>query len=204
MAIKATKAEKTYTLAPAGNHIARVCQVIQIGTLEETTPKGELKKRQKVRIAFELPTEVHVFNPDKGEEPFMIGQKYTLSFFGSSNLRKLVEGIVGVMTDEEAEDYDVSALLGKTCMLNVGHKTSAKGNTYAVIQGTAPLPKSIVAPEAVIPPVILSYDAWNESTFDSLPQFVKDEMASSDEYVKMRGGNNITADDTPFGNTVGF
>lgn len=206
MAIKAPKIERTFVLAPAGNHIARVCQVIQIGTVEETKPSGELVKRQKVRIAFELPTELHVFKEERGEEPFLIGQKYTLSFFGSSNLRKLVEGIVGVMTDEEAENFDVASLIGKTCMLNVGHKTSGAGKTYAAIQSTAPIPKGVTAPDAILPPVVLSYDEWDDDVFASLPEFVQDDIRASEEFKRHQGtGNiNVSPDDSPFGSSVNF
>lgn len=198
MSIKAPKVEKTFAVAPEGNHIARVCQVVQIGTLQETNVKGEVVQRAKVRVAFELPTELHVFKEERGEEPFMIGDRYTLSFYSGSNLRKLVEGIVGKMEDDEADEFDVSTLIGKECMVNVGHYVSKKGYTNAKILSAAPLPKGITAPEAIIKPVLLSYDDWNEDVFESLPEFIRSEIESTPEYAMLRGHAPVTKDDIPF------
>jgi hypothetical protein len=45
--------ERTYELVPAGNHVARLYQIIHIGT-NSYEYKGEMKKSDKVRLTFEL------------------------------------------------------------------------------------------------------------------------------------------------------
>ena len=77
MAITAKNESKPRELIPAGNYIARCYQMLQIGTVEEEY-KGEKKMQEKVRISWELPTELKVFKEENGEQPLVISKEYTL------------------------------------------------------------------------------------------------------------------------------
>ncbi len=68
-------------------------------------------------------------------------------------------------------------------MVSVLHKTSkATGKEYAVVASTAPLPKKMTAPEPFNPQVYLDYhEGWDEAVYEKLPQFIKDDMATSTE-----------------------
>ena len=180
-----TGSPKQFKLAPAGNHIARVSRIIHIGTVPEVY-NGEDKMMNKVLIGFELPTELEVFKEEKGKEPFVVSREYTLSMNEKANLRKLVEGILGVaLSDEEAEHFDVTSLSGKVCLLNVVHKTSqVSKNEYAIIQGAAPLPKGMTAPDAVNKPLVVDYDTLMPDDFNNLPDYIKEKMKVSVEYKK--------------------
>ena len=179
--------QKQFKLVPSGNHVARVCRIIHIGTVPETF-NGEDKMMNKVLISFELPNELEVFKEEKGKEPFVVSREYTLSMNEKANLRKLVEGILGVaLSDEESEHFDVTSLSGKVCLLNVVHKvSSASKNTYALIQGAAPLPKGMTAPEAINKPLVVDYDNLTEGDFASLPEYIKDKMKVSLEFDKWK------------------
>lgn len=188
MAINATvPSKKEYKLVPAGNHIARVYRIIHIGTIEDEY-MGKPKVFEKVRIGFELPTEKEVFREGEEAKPFVIDAEYTLSMFEKANLRKLVEGILGVgFLDQDAETFDVLDLNGRPCMLNIVHKTVGD-KTYANIASAAPLPKGIEAPSQVNPSFILDYGAnWDEEKFGGLPQFIREKMQSSAEFKKKFG-----------------
>jgi len=189
---------------PAGNHVARCYQMIHIGTIEESY-LGELKHQNKVRLVFELPNECRVFNPEKGEQPFSIGKDYTLSMHEKANLRKDLESWRGKrFTDKEAEAFDISVLIGKPCMLNVVHRTSkSSGKTYSDIASITPLPKGFECPAQVNDTMIFGYDPFSPEIFDSLPEWLKAKIASSDEYRIMIAGDQHTAtpsvdDDLPF------
>lgn len=184
MAILATNNSKPRELIPAGNYIARCYQMIEIGTIEEVVMNVP-KILTKVRIGWELPTELKVFNPDKGEQPLVISKEYTLSMHEKSNLRKDLKSWRGKdFSEEEAKAFDITKLVGAPCMLNIIH-TPGKSDAsvmYQQISGITPMPKGVVCPKAINPYFILSYDNFDDVLFNSLPDFIKDRMKISEEY----------------------
>jgi len=198
--MKAPKTEgKKFEPVPAGNHVARVYRIIQIGTITEQY-QGEDKEMNKVMVGFELPNETKVFKEGEEAQPYVISREYTFSMNEKANLRKMVEGLLGVvLTDEEAEAFDLTDILGKACLLNVVHKKSATGNVYALIQGASPIPKGMDVPLAVNGRQVLDYESWEQETFDSLSDFLKEKIRSSKEYMKkFNPAPEIGVDDIPF------
>ena len=177
----------------AGSYVARVWQMIEIGNIAGF--QGAIQN--KVRIGFELPTEMKVFNPEKGEQPRVISQEYTLSFHEKSKLRKVIEACdpnaLKVGEDGFLEEFDIEALIGKECLITIAHKASKEGNQFAYINGVTRLPKGMVCPKAINEPIVLSYDKWKQEIFDALPDFLKDKIKSSQEYQRM-----INPDANPF------
>jgi hypothetical protein len=204
--ITAKTSEKTYELVPAGSHIARCIQMIEIGTVEDNF-QGETKRLHKVRITWELPLEKKVFKAEQGEMPFIISKEYTLSMHEKATLRKDLSSWRGRgFTDEEASAFDITKLLGVPCMINVVHQVSKNGGVYANVAGLSPLPKGLTCPDQINPTFVLSYDTWDWKKFDSLPQWLKDKIVSTPEYAnvgkKTEAGTPVTAqvgqDDLPF------
>ncbi len=132
MAITATAGGNTpREIIPAGNYLARCFSMIHIGTYEDEY-MGEPKIVNKVRISWELPTETRVFNEEKGEQPLVIDKKYTLSLSDKANLTADLNNWRGqAFTEAEKSAFDITALLGVPCMLNIIHRTSQKGKEYA-------------------------------------------------------------------------
>jgi hypothetical protein len=127
MPIIATNNYVQRELIPSGNYIARCYQMLEIGTVQEII-MGQPKTLKKVRIGWELPEETRTFSQDKGEQPFVISQEFTLSMNEKSNLRKVLASWRGKdFSDKEAEAFDITKLLGVPCMLNVIHKPSKDG-----------------------------------------------------------------------------
>ena len=62
------KIKKTVTRepVPAGVFVARCYKIIHFGTVPDVY-MGEQKLTNKLRIDWELPTEMKVFDPEKGE-----------------------------------------------------------------------------------------------------------------------------------------
>jgi hypothetical protein len=170
-------------VVPAGSHVARCYSMIQIGTVESEY-LGEKKTLHKVMIDFELPLETAVFREGEPEKPFVISKEYTLSFHEKSTLRSHLQSWRGkAFTDEEAAKFDITKLVGATCMLNVVHKASADGTkTYANIASISPIPKGLTCPEQVNPTRILAYDSWNQDVFMSLPEWLADKISATPEY----------------------
>lgn len=161
--------------------------MIQIGTVKEEF-KGEVKNLHKVRVTWELPLELHVFSPEKGEQPFSISKEYTLSMHEKAVLRADLSSWRGKpFSEDEAKEFDITKLLSVPCMLNVVHKLSKNGNIYANVAAITPLPKGIVCPPQVNSSFVFSYEDFQDSKFDSLPQWLKDKMVNTPEYLNAKG-----------------
>lgn len=184
----APKPESSYTLVPAGTHIARCIGLINIGTIEtEWPPHSGIKKFIfKIRLSFELPEETHTFKEGEDAKPFVISEEYSLSMGEKANLRPIVEGLVGALTEAKAANFDVETLVGKTCLITIKHEPSNKdaSKVYSRIASTAPLMKGMTVKDQVNESKLLTYDNWDPTYFDSLPNFIKDKMKTSAEYER--------------------
>lgn len=184
MSINATNTSAARELTPAGNHIARCYQMIEIGTVNEII-MNKSQILRKVRIGWELPMETKEFKEGEGERPFSISQEYTLSMHEKSNLRKDLKSWRGKdFTEDEAKSFDITKLLGIACMINIIHAPSKDGTkVYAKIAGVTPMPKGVKCPPQFNDTLELSYDNFNEELFNSLPDFIKNKMKTSLEYA---------------------
>ena len=185
MAITAKKSESfEKELIPAGNYVARCYKMIEIGTCEEEF-LGVKKQMHKVRIGWELPTELKVFNPEKGEQPSVIDKEYTLSLADKANLRKDLQSWRGkAFTDDEAEAFDITKLLGVPCMLNIIHQQGKKDptKTYQAIGSVSPMPKGLICPEQISETFVFEFENFDESKFNTLPDFIKEQIVKTPEY----------------------
>jgi hypothetical protein len=187
MPIIASTNSTTRELIPAGNYVARCYQMIQIGTVNEII-NGENKLLEKVRIGWEFPLELKTFNEEKGPQPIVVNEEYTLSMGEKANLRKMLASWRGKdFTPEEAKSFDVTTLLGKGCMVNIIHKQSQKDATkiYSKIGSVSGIPKGTTVPPQASKTFLLSYDDFDFTKFDTLPDFIKDKMKTSLEFASL-------------------
>lgn len=168
--------------------------MLHIGTGEEDI-MGEKKIQNRARIGWEIPGEMRKYG-DGPESPMVISQKYTLSMNEKANLRKMLQSWRGkAFTEEEATAFDITKLLGLPCMLNIIHKQSAKGSTYANIAGVTAMPKGFEAPAQIHRTCVFDYDSPNLELLEALPDFMQEEIKASDEYKALMG--SITHADQP-------
>ena len=163
MAIIATTNSQQRELIPAGNYIGICYQMIEIGTVKENI-MGTDKILHKVRIGWELPSELKVFSEEKGEQPCVISKEFTLSMHEKSSLRAVLKSWRGKdFTEEEAKAFDITKLLGKPCMINIIHKPgkSDPTKTYQEISSITGIPKGMTIPEQINKTVVLSYDNFH-------------------------------------------
>lgn len=178
-------------ITPSGNHIARVYRVIHLGTSPEIY-MGEEKLTNKVMIGFELLNKKKVFNEEKGEEPFVTSVEYTLSLGEKANLRKFIEGMLGIaLHEDEANSFDVFSILGEFCMVNIIHKVSKNGRTYAQVKGASPVPEGMTVPVGYNPIQKLSFSEWDEVTFEKLPKFIQEKIEKSQEFKRLDNNSRI-------------
>jgi hypothetical protein len=192
-------------LVPPGSYAA-VCDIVadvglQPGSVAFPDPK------QQVYIRFEIPSERVEYRKDgrKLNGPAVIGQFFTASMNEKANLRKLLQQWRGTtLTDEEAEIFDVSKILGKPCLLTVVE--NRKGDkVYSNIGGVGPLPKGMQAPIAEMEPLL--YCDNNSATYSSLPewlrkridaQLIKEQPQTQPDHSPGYEPLEITDEDIPF------
>jgi hypothetical protein len=194
MSLTPAKKGKGFDPVPAGNHVARLYEIIHLGTIP-TTWQGQEKMTDKIRLTFELCNEKKEFKEGEGEKPFSISREFTYSFGSKGNLRPFIDGLTGTkMFDDEWPDLE--ALLGEACLLNVVH-TEKDGNTYANIQGASPLPKGMKAPELVNETRTFDINSTPWDVINALPEFILKKMYSSEEFSnrkradEMLGGEKV-------------
>lgn len=181
----------------AGSYAARIYSVVDLGTHDATYKGQPVDPKRSIRITWELPTEMREFEKDgeKKTAPCVIGKEYTLSMGGKANLRRAVECIIGTsLSDEEAGGFDVFSLVGMTSLITVIHEISkSSGNTYAAIQSIGKLPKGMECPPQVNPTTVFNVRDWDQSVFESLPQFIREKIEKCHERT-----GKIDASDLPF------
>ena len=208
MAIIATSNGGTsYEPIPSGSYPARCYSMIHLGTIEENI-LGTVKKLNKVRITWELPTELKVFKEENGEQPHVISKEFTLSLHEKATLRNLLKNWRGKdFTEDEAKAFDIEKLVGAPCMLNITHKKSKDGSkTYAEIGSVSTLPKGLTCPPQINESFIWTYENFDATKFGQLPDYLKNKMVNSDEYkLSTTGGQEVESpatqeehDDLPF------
>lgn len=161
--------------APSGSHIA-ICNMVADCGLQPGSPAFPSPKR-KVYIRFEIPNERVEYEKDgkQVEGPLTIGSFYTASMNEKATLRKHLEGWRGKkFSDAEAASFDVSAILGKACMLSVVESESG-GKTYSNIAGIGSIPRGVPTPEAEND--LLLYDQESgPKQYEMLPKWLKEKI----------------------------
>ena len=185
--ITAPRPQTTKTLVSEGTHPARVIGFIQMGTAEDTY-MGEVKKFTKIRLSWEFPEETKVFKEGEDAKPLVHSQEYTFSMGKKSNLRPIVEGIIGTsLQDEEAFNFNFASLLNLPCLVSIKHGKTKSGALYAKVGSTSKPMKGQVIKSAFNPIIMFTFQNWNEEYFQSLPEFIKEKIKRSDEYKAMKG-----------------
>lgn len=159
--------DQDFTPAPPGLHQAVCVDVVDLGMQE--TQFGE--KRQ-LKIVWQLKT-----RNEKGER-FQIRGTYTQSLNEKARLRHDLESWRGrPFTKDELRAFDVEKLIGANCQIQVAHRVSAKGRTYANAQAIVPLAKGM----AKIEPENYEREPWPDPE-DIIEGSVADPPAD-DSYV---------------------
>jgi len=197
-----------FKLCPAGSHVARCIQMVDLGTTKNNF--GTMS--HKVRVTFELPNELEVFNEDKGEQPFTASNEFTLSMNSKAALRKFVQGwIARTLTEAQAESVDVAKFLSKPGMITIVHnKSESNGNTYANINSISPLPKGTTCPPKlneivafslyeVIDGELVAKKSLTEddlTIFNNFPEYLQNKIKDSEEFKAMLGSGALAGGNT--------
>lgn len=190
-----------FAIAPAGNHVGICYQMIDLG--QQYTAAYD-KWQPKVLLGWELPHE----KMDDGR-PFMVSSRYTMSFHEKAILRRDLESWRGrPFTDAELAGFDLKAVLGKACMINVVHNEH-NGKTYANVKSVAAMPKGMEVPELTNDLMVFEFgdQGYDEAKFSVLPEWMQQVIMQSKDYEIINRGDATTkadladddfSDDIPF------
>lgn len=134
---------KGYDPVPEGVHHGICVAVYDLGTQYSQTYNNSSRK---VSIHWELPYERIDIEVDGTMKslPMAASKRYTLSLHEKANLRKDLENWRGkAFTEKELEGFDILKLLGINCQLQVIHRQTEKGKTYANVSAILPLGKGM-------------------------------------------------------------
>lgn len=136
MAIIAREPEAKFTPAPEGLHVACCCDVVDLGVSDHGF--GE---KHYVEVRWMLESE------DDGGRRFIVRRRYTLSLNEKAALRKDLETWRGrKLSGDELRGFDLEKLVGVGCQLQVVHRLSERGGTFANVQAVIPLGKGQRSP----------------------------------------------------------
>lgn len=209
MAIMATNTGGgDFTITPTGNHRGVCTMVVDLGNQRVQSQMYGEKIKHQVYVAWELPDEQIEWTDKDGNArtgPMRIGKTYTVSLHENANLRADLESWRGQpFTETELDGFDISKLAGVPALINVTHKASGNGKTYANVTAVTPLPKGMEKPTPANGSIV--YDADNIASFDSLAEWLQKKIQDQivqreDDPPEQRPYNladEIDADSVPF------
>ena len=160
---------------PAGVYVAVCYGLIDLGTHHNPVFGNEA---HKCLVQWEVPDVRGEFERD-GEKvnlPRAISKRYTVSLSEKANLRKDLESWRGrKFTAQELSGFDLKAILGAACQLQIVHETNKEGKTFAGIAAIMALPKGTPRPKPENPPAFFSFEEAGEKPVlpPGLPEWVQ-------------------------------
>ena len=195
--IATTSSSDKFVGVSTGVHKARCVRMIDLGT-QRSEYQGEVSWKRQILVSWEVPSEL-----SNSGEPLLISKFYTLSLHEKSNLGKDLTAWRGrAFTELEKQQFDITALLGVPCMLNVVE--GRNGNTK--VGSVMPLPKNDTLEPQFHENLQFSIDDFENGTneaFMALSEGIRNIILRSKELENMNtdlGDENNGADigDVPF------
>lgn len=144
--------KREYEKAPAGLHKGVLCDVIDLGMVEN---KAYGKTQHKVLLVFQINKRMELSDYDKKEgrtegRPYTCSKRFTATLNEKGNLRPFIESWINrKLTADEVKGFDIESLIGKGARLQVMHDTADDGKVYANIANCMALDEDEVAPKIV-------------------------------------------------------
>lgn len=150
-----------FELPEAGNQPAVVVALIDLGT-QESEYKGKVSLVPRILLVWELTTQ----KMSGSDHNHLLAKDYAFypDMSVKSALRVMLEKWRG-RAFVDGEVFDLTTLLGKSCLVDVVHGQSGSGNAYAKVAGVSALPRGMSAPHPKRKPV-----AWEIEGADRLPE----------------------------------
>lgn len=182
--IAKTEVQHGFEPLAEGVHVARCYGLVDLGM--QYSEKFD-KSAHKCLIMWELPDET--FEVDGETKYRTLSKEFTMSLHEKSSLTKSLEAWRGKkFTEEELAGFDLRAILGKGCQIQILHAKSGD-KTYANIASIMGMPKGmkLAAPAQTI---IFDLDSKTAlADMAKLPEWIQDKIRVSETYQDLVNGN---------------
>ena len=154
---------------PKGNYDGRCVAVVDLG-IQQGEYEGKPWRRHQLFLRFEL------------EGGYRISTEQTLSFTKKANLRQWVSNWMygGMMSDEEADEFEFDKLVGLPVKVGVGETTGGNHKIIALGQTT----KEIEVESNL---VFVEDGAFIRGAAEDLPPWVVEKIGGSDDEDEEQG-----------------
>jgi hypothetical protein len=196
MSIVAKGGEKSssFPSVSVGVHKSRCIKVIDLGT-QKNEFEGNITWKRQILVIWEVPEQT-----SETSEPLTISKFYTLSLHEKSNLGIDLTSWRGrPFSETEKKGFDISKLIGHTCLLNV-----IQGNKNNKIGSIMPLPKGDKIAEQYHTGVVFDlekYQKGQKEIFNQLSEGIRNIILRSKELEGLEHKDN--GDENNGSNTVG-
>ncbi len=186
--------QKQYENPPVGNHVARCCSIVDLGSQPHLNKKtGEEWMQRDVMLVWELPHEQM-----SDGKPFTARTTLKQSLHEASKLRGLLESWRGKKFDADSlSAFDPKKLLGTTCRI-----TLVEAGQYVNVASVSPLGKGDKCPDAINKPLFFSLDEseFSPSVLAELSEKLQEKIKASPEYKQLmqESGAEPEQDGGPF------
>lgn len=193
---------KQFKLPDPDTYTARCVRIIELGT-QVASYNGNTKEVKKCWIEWEL------FGEEGAEaEPFLVGNRYTLSLHPDSALRGILKSWRGRdFTPEELAGFDLYNVLGKDCTLGIIHNKVGE-KTYANVSSVSSPMKGMATKlkgvEATTPLLYFTLSKAGEigfqTDYDAVPEWLQKVIHKSKEWpdvMRKMHGNGQQAQQWP-------
>ena len=162
---------------PEGTHLGVCGTLIDLGVQYSETWKTSARK---VLIGWEIPGET--VEAEGQRRPRTLCRIYTASLAEGTGLRRDLAAWRGRdFSPEEAENFDLRAILGTSCLLEVVRGESG-GRPFARVKAVRALPKGVGRAALSGTPLVYDIDADPPGAADALPPRIRDMVVRSESY----------------------
>jgi len=179
-----------FTPTPAGQHMAVLTRLIDLGTQPGSQAFPDPK--HKILLGWEIPGHRIEWTKDDQthEGPVVHFERMTFSMHEKAILRQRLESWRGKpFTEGDFGNFDMQNLLRVGALIQIAHDHK-DGKTYANMQAIMLPPGGKDAwakPEGDVLYLSLDPDEFDQSTYDKLSNGLQETIAKSPEYQKMFG-----------------
>lgn len=174
---------------PAAVYVGTCFAIYDLGHQEDFFNEGQFK--HQVMLMWEIP-DVRIEIEKDGKKidmPRAVMKTYTLSIDSRSNLYKdLVAWRGKDFSKEEMERFELGNIIGACCQIQVGIKTSKKGNPYNEVLNIMAMSKGMKKPEMENPEKGFSFEMVAEHGLDlikDVPKGIAAKIVKSTEWKQL-------------------
>ena len=181
----------------AGNYLANVVQVIDLGLQARPPWKGQEKSNvYQYWVTYELTSEF--MKDEDGEDildqPRWVSEK--INIFDRSQENSTAAKRLDALDPSGALGDDWSQIVGLPCTLTLVNR-EYKGKTYTNVGGISPPMKGFDVPALINEPKIFDIDDPDMEIYSELPDFLKEMITSNLEFQGSALERALNGEETP-------